>query len=403
MSFQWRILSLVVFILVLLLVGCRVSGGDDRSHPVESETAAANSDEAAEEESDPFRPYGYTEVPELKQLIFSEGFKQYTTEKPYLLGFSYDGDYVATIIYDHHQQGYIVEVTDTVTNHVTYEAYVPDEERILKGEQVSVDLLQTAQESLNMGYRIKVTPIINEQKEDVFEQQGRNNDTYRFQMSVEDGKFFRISVRDEEDHTWLVVNDRTPLASKQQLIHTYTWAIHPRVPDRVNIMVYTEQEERAIKPYIYTVNTALLERQMSEEALKETLSEWLKEPKIVYRYPSTANVHSVLAVETEGEEENHGSPLYAGTVSQFVLLDHEGNKLAHADAEGVYDEEDETLSSPGDSLYYDVVLVPGMEKKEAELFVVDVYSEGDQLLQTLEWKWSERRGKFQFIQSEEND
>lgn len=396
MPFLWRIVCVLIFIFILS--GCQTTASVD-SQLNEPQLATDDNDTADEDE--PFHPYEDVDVPQLKTLIFAEGFKEYTTEQPYLLGYSYDGDYVATIIYDNNQEGYIVEVTDTLVNRIVYEAFVPDADRILKGEQVSIDLLSTAQESLDMGYRIKVAPVVNEQTDGSFEQRGAEKEVYNFQMSVVEDKWFRIIVRDEKDHTWFVVDDPSPLNSEQTFMHHYTWAIHPQVPDRVNVMVYTAKKGQPVTPYVYTVNTSVLDRQMSEQGMQKTLSEWLDQPKIVYRLPSTANARAVLAVGSEGEKSKDASPLYTGNVTQFALLDREGKMLIHANDSGVYDAKDQKLDQNGEPLHFEVMLLPGTNKRDAELFVVDVYGQDNDLLQTLEWEWSDQKGKFQYIQPEE--
>lgn len=407
MSCQWRFL-LFLWICVGTLGGCQTSGDGhetlgDRSTaaPLEAHSVTADDEEPMSESSEPFRPYAYTEVPELKTLVFAEGFKEYATERPYLLGYSYDGEYAATIIYDAEEKGYIVEVNDTLINRVAYEAFVPDEERILNGEQVSIDLLATAQESLDMGYRIKVAPVVHETGDGVFEKRGAEDDVFRFQISVEEDSLFRIAVHDENGHTWHVVSDGTPLHTDQQLVHNYMWAIHPQVPDRVNVMAYTAREGQAVTPYVYTINTAALDPSMSEQSLKQALSEWLENPKIVYRFPSTANARSVLGVEAEGEKKREGAFLYAAEVTEFVLLDKHGDERIRAGGEGVFYKGDPLAGTDGGIVYYDIALIQGKNKDEAELFVADAYDRNGKLVQTIEWRWSEREGQFQLIQAEE--
>lgn len=395
--------SLLILVFIIVLAGCQANPVKDANRQPEEPQASVGAGETVEGESEPFRPYDYAEVPELKMLIFAEGFKEYTSEQPYLLGYSYEGNYIATIIYDANQEGYIVEVTDTFTNHVAYEAFVPEADRILEGDQVSVDLLTTAQESLDMGYRIKVAPIVNEQEGRVFEQRGAENEVFHFRMSVVEGKLFRITVRDERDRTWLVVNDRAPFNPDREFVQKYTWAIHPQVPDRVNVMVYTTHKDQPVKPYVYTVNTAALDEQMSEKSLHKTLSEWLEEPKIVYRYPSTDNALSILAVETEDEAEKADAPLYAGRVTQFVLLGQNGDMMVHATGEGVFNSKDELISSAGEASHYNIALVPGPVTAEAELFVVDVYNRDNEIVQTLEWKWSVKKRAFELIKTGETE
>lgn len=400
MSLFRRILSILV-IAMLLLAGCQDHQGQVPG-PSGEEPTAANGEDVNAEETEPFRPYEYEEVPALKELIFAEGFKSYTAKQPYLLGYSYEGDYLATMYYDGDQEGYIVEVTDTLANRVTYEAFAPEAERLMKGDQVSIDLLNTAQESLDMGYRIKVPPVVHEQQDGAFEQRGSKNEVYRFRMSVEeDGSLFRIAVHDEKDRTWYVINDRAPFETDERLAHHYTWAIHPQVPDRVHVMVYTTLEDKAVTPYVYTVDTSALDRRLTEQRLAETVSEWLPNAKIVYRYPSTANVRSVLAVEAEGEEEEADAPLYAGRVQRFVLLDHEGEPFVLADEEGVFDDEERQTTHAENFDHYEIMLLPNMSTGDAELFVVDGYNEEGELVQTLEWEWSEEKNGFHLIRAEE--
>lgn len=388
-------------IAMLLLVGCQ-EHRDQESNLSMEERTAANGEDVVTEEAEPFRPYEYEEVPKLQELIFAEGFKAYTAERPYLLGYSYEGDYLATMFYDGDQEGYIVEVTDTMTNRVTYEAFAPEAERLMKGDEVSIDLLNTAQESLDMGYRIKVPPVVHEQQDGVFEQQGSKNKGYRFRMSIgEDGSLFRIAVHDEKDRTWLVVNDRAPFEAGDQLAHHYTWAIHPQVPDRVQVMVYTTSDDQAVTPYVYTVDTSALDRRLTEQRLVETVSKWLPNGKIVYRYPSAANARSVLAVEAESEEGGPGGLLYAGRVQRFVLLDHEGEPVALADEEGVFDGEERLTDGTELFKHFELMLLPNMSTGDAELFVVDGYNEEDELVQTLEWEWSEEKNGFHLIRAEE--
>lgn len=391
------------FILLFILVGCQSAPEAGVTPQPKEQQTAAKDGEMTEEQSEPFRPYEYREVPALKTLIFADGFETYTSEQPYILGYSYDGDYIATVIYDAAQEGYIVEVTDTLTNSPAYEAFVPDAERLLKGDQVGVDLLNTAQESLDMGYRIKVAPVVNEQESRVFEQRDNENHVYRFQMGVEEDTLFRITVSDEDNHTWFVVNDRTPLNTEQTFMHKYTWTIHPQVPNRVTVMIYTAKEGQPVTPYVYSVDTAALDKSLSEQSLKKTLEESLEHPKIVYHYPSTANPLSVLAVEAEGEKEMNRSPLYAGVVTQFVLLDHKGAKVVYGDSSGVFNKDDHRISEAGEVDHYVITLVPGSMSSNAELLVVDAYDEGDTLLQTLEWAWIDKKSGFRLIGAEEKD
>lgn len=385
-------------ILIGLLSGCQTASEAGADSQTEQPTAAVG--KAPEEQSEPFRPYAYEEVPQLKTLVFADGFEAYTSEKPYVLGYSYEGDYVATIIYDAAQEGYIVEVHDTLTNSVAYEAFVPNAERLLKSDSISHDLLTAAQESLDMGYRIRVPPVVNEQTSGVFEQQGAEGNMFRFHLGVEEEGAFRIEVSNQDGQMWVVVNDNTPLNTDQTFIHEYTWAIHPQGTDRVSIMVYTAVEGQPVTPYVYTVNTAALDRRLSEQALNQTLEKWLDHPKIIYRYPSTANAHCVLAVEAEGEEALDATSIYSGRVTEFVLLDRNGEKVVHGEASGVFDREDHLLSAPDEHHHYEITVIPGQVARYAELLVVDIYNGDDDLVQTLEWSWDAKEREFQLIGAE---
>lgn len=354
-------------------------------------------DAAENAKKEPFRPYEYNEVPSLKKLIFSDGFTKYVTKQPYLLGYSYEGDYVATVVYDKQKEGFLVGITHTVRNQVVYEGFVPNKEQLTSGDQVSIDLLSTAQESLDMGYRIKVPPVHTMQQQPIFEQQGEGGSVYQFQIEAKKDDTFRIVVSDEEEQRWVVVNDPAPLEKGRHIADQYMLAIHPQIADRVNIMVYTTKKGEPVTPYVYTVNTALLKANTSEQRVEKTLKEWLDHPAIVYRYPSSANSLSLLAVDGEAKPVSDGSPLYSGRVKQFVLLDQKGELVVRADRGGIFNKKKDTLSGKLTDGQYEVVLVPSSVPGEAELLVVDVFDGKEQLTQTLQWRWDGEKRTFQLI------
>lgn len=391
-----RGIFILLVVLMTMLTACQSTVQQGPEHLPGSETDHNDVVDGGTPRKERFRPYEYTGVPTLKRLIFSDDFQAYTLEKPYLLGYSYEGNYVATVVYDAAKEGYLVEVIDTLTSQTAYEAYVPNVERLTNGDQVNIDLLTTAQESLDMGYRIKVAPVVTVEKRKHYTVPGKG-DSYTFQVDDEKDGVFRVTVRDEDENEWVVVSDPAPVQKGREFIQEYTWAVHPQVTDRVNIMVYTKQKGQTVTPYVYTVNTAILDKKLSEQALESTLSKWLDDPNVVYRYPSAVNAISVLAVGGKGEKRESTSPLYAGRVQQFVLLDPKGDVIIHAGEKGVFDKGEQLLSETKPVKHYDVTLVPGVSGSEADLFVVDIFDENGHLRQTLEWRWDAKKRLFQLI------
>lgn len=104
-------------------------------------------------------------VPRLRSLVGQDEFKKYIKDSPYLLGYSYDGTYVAVMVYDPKAKAYRINLFHTGRQKSEETVYAPlkqpsqqteASESSVKHPNAQEELLSLTQEILDLGYQIKV-------------------------------------------------------------------------------------------------------------------------------------------------------------------------------------------------------------------------------------------------------
>ncbi len=175
-----------------------------------------------------FQPYSDIEVPRLKELIQRKGFKQYVSKQPYILGYSYDGTYLALIINEKKTEAFRIEIYHTGQNRIVATAYVP-----APGSEVSQDTsareeqLQATQEAIDMGFQIKVQV---EPELLVPNKKNPKNSPWSL-TALWDGSTYKLVGEDSLGNKWqlaeeVIEDNKAEFSSRIQLFS------HPQFPKR---------------------------------------------------------------------------------------------------------------------------------------------------------------------------
>ena len=118
---RWFLIGITLIVLISLL-GCEDMDAQKTMQPKKDEDIS-------------FQPYSDIEVPRIKELIQRKGFKQYVSEQPYILGYSYDGTYMALIVNEKKQEAFRIEIHHTGQNRIVATAYAP-----VPGSEISQEI-----------------------------------------------------------------------------------------------------------------------------------------------------------------------------------------------------------------------------------------------------------------------
>lgn len=357
-----------------------------------------------------FHPYSDVTVPKLKDLIRRKGFRLYTDQKPYLLGYSYDGIYMATVLYDPEVKFYRIDIHHTVENRLEETVYVPrGEELDMAVEKGSAseeeELLKGAQETLDMGYRIQVPVRPQEYSIQQKAQTGMGN--WRVYPDI---KRDRVLWQAEEGRNrWSVTS---LILNKGDRMKPY-WllATPPGSKGKWTLVANRKSGKNGRQVFVYTVDSSRLPMDWSEKHIQKRLKEWIGgKREVVFQGDWTKKGPECMLVVRDAvysRIDPQGGIGYKGEVKGFILIDSFGNVQYRGNTAGlVYKEKvrlDPTIPK-SDETHYRMLLTVGRNKsgsKERNL-TVDQLDKEDQVVRTYEWKWNEEQGEFQLRETQKN-
>ncbi|MFC4076988.1 hypothetical protein [Salinithrix halophila] len=392
MAKKWNVF--LCGMLTLTLAACQP---EDRSHASERENG--------EKKSSSFHPYQEVVVPRLKELVSTKGFRKYVSKAPYILGASYDGTYLATVVYEKKAGAYRIGVYHTEENRLEEAVYAPVSERISgeKGKRESDDaeeMLRLSQETLDLGYRIKVP--LHPQKSSLKRSVAGDKDG-KWQLVLDhQEKGVSLTVKGKRDrwHVW-----QTPLEEGERIGAGWLLTELPGSQGRWTAVAYAKRQDGEVIPLVHTVDRSTLAPSWSESHLRDQTERLLgPHARIVYWGNSTSRgPDSLLAVRGESDvlQTRDGTP-YRGTVSRFILFDGKGKVWFRGNSAGLVRDE-KVLVDPGiprgKELRYRVILScrESGDGQEERILTVDQLDGRDQLIRTYELAWDPDDQRFHLI------
>ncbi|OYD08980.1 hypothetical protein [Paludifilum halophilum] len=390
-----RWLKIFICFAIIGLGACHSSGADTQGLG-----PGTRSSEKAEKK---FQPYSDPVVPKMKDLIRRKGFLAYTSKTPYLLGFSYDGTYLATIVYDKKAKAYRIDIHHTGNNRVEGTVYAPRGEQLSESRDSSSaeeELLKGTQETLDMGYQIKVP--VKPREYSLNQTVNMNNKDWAVQLIGKKGAV--IHAEDDQGHRWRV--SKAPLKSGEKLSSRWLFVIPPTLPEKGSVIAFAHRKEKGLRPLVYTVDTSLLRPDWSEKALSRRVNKYLRgDTQVVYRGMLTdQGPDSVLAVRdaiasSVGPREG---VRYRGDVCGFILFDAEGEVLYRGNTAGlVYREQvlsDPSIPKDPETHYRLLLTVQTTDDGNQErVLTVDQLNGEDRIVRTYELLWNEKDQQFEQV------
>jgi len=379
-----------MWLLVSLLAGCQLwddfSGGRV-SQPSRSETAL-------------FVPYADREVPRLRSLIDRKGFQQYASQHAYLLGYSYDGVFLAVMTFDREAQAYRIQLYHTVRQRIEETLYVPSSEQLhavqdSQKRSEAEEQLQIAQETLDMGYRIKVSAKpLRWRFDQAVRIPGSGNHIIRANWKT---PTLTIFVQDGRGTKWQLAqqNWASPLRPAPEMYVIR----HPDFPGRWTVVGASIGSQKGPEPFFCSVEIDALRPERSEQALSRLIKTVMPGGgTIVFRGELTKRGYGVLLAVQEALPPAVREPgiVYRGMAKRFVIIDDSGRAVDQGGSNGLVHQG--RLLSAGRSLYYRIVLIARNPKQKAELLLVDQLEPNGEVKRTFEWIWDESEQRFQLLQ-----
>lgn len=345
-----------------------------------------------------FQPYSDIEVPRLKELIQRKGFKQYVSKQPYILGYSYDGTYLALIINEKKTEAFRIEIYHTGQNRIVATAYVP-----APGSEVSQDTsareeqLQATQEAIDMGFQIKVQV----EPELLVPNKKKNPKNSPWSLTaLWDGSTYKLVGEDSLGNKWqlaeeVIEDNKAEFSSEVQLFS------HPQFPKRQTAVAAVNDPETGLRPLVFTVNTDKWDKSWSDHELNKVLKKWLppSEGKVVYRGRSgNGTPDSLLAVAGEEKSSKSGSNLlYRGIVQQFVMLSSEQKARIHGGKKGLFYKEQSISPKSRQVEAYGLLLIERDTNIRERFLIIDELDSSGDIIQTYEWVWNVEDKEFRLV------
>lgn len=345
-----------------------------------------------------FQPYSDIEVPRIKELIQRKGFKQYVSEQPYILGYSYDGTYMALIVNEKKQEAFRIEIHHTGQNRIVATAYAP-----VPGSEISQDIsaqeeqLQATQEAIDMGFQIKVQV---EPERLVPNKKKKPKHSPWFLTALWDGSTYKLVGEDSLGNKWqlmeeIIDDNKAEFSTEVQLFS------HPQFPKRQTAVAAVNDPETGLHPIVFTVNTDKWDKSWSDRELKKVLKKWLPSgnEKVVYRGRSgNGNPDSLLAVAGEEKSVKSGSNLlYRGKVQQFVLLSSEQKARIHGSEDGLFYREKPISPKSRQVESYGLLLIERNRNVQERFLIIDELDSSGEVIQTHEWVWNVEDKEFRLV------
>ncbi|MCS1350121.1 hypothetical protein NXZ84_00820 [Mechercharimyces sp. CAU 1602] len=386
----WKSLVLGVC-FVLTLMGCQALAKDDPSKEVKK---------ASEEESEKvkvFSPYQEQTVPQLVELVSREGFLAYADKKPYLLGYSYDGVYLASIVHAKEEEAYRLDIHHTGLNKVIASIYIPSYTS-LQYEEGHQEQIEAAQQMIDMGFRIKVPVqpqwIKMNQSIPLVTAPGGGEE-----LTVErDERYFALwmdEVSSDERrklHEWSVGGEA--VVGEEALLTSYT-----AQKEKWTILVPLWSETGGIKLHTYTFDLKTVRTVHSEKKLQEQIDlQMQRKGKVIYRGPLRAeskHYSSLIAVAEELEQGQETKMIaYQGEVREVILLGAEGKVLFKGKRNRIGSEENEVEPTYDWETSYYVSLIRTEDSGPVEQLVIDRLNGKGDVVKTYEWYWDTDKMEF---------
>lgn len=358
-----------------------------------------------------FVPYSDQVVPPLEELIRRKGFRQYTKIRPYLLGYSYDGTFAAVLVYDSRAKAYRVDLFHTGTHQVQETVYAPGQ--IKKGGASSSsanldssrseeeELLALTQETLDLGYRIKVptTP------EDHVTHRGiRTSGKQALKFTLKQVGHTAVLKVEKGKDRWELA--RFPLQKGERLTSRWLVSSSPSPGEKWTVVASAHTEGRQLRPLMYTLDASMLTPDWTEDRLKKRLKTVLGTgAQVAFRgkADSRNRPEFFLAVRggsfsTNGPGE---APRLSGTVDRFVILDAKGRVCFRGNIAGLVRDEQVLLdpSIPKDpGARYRLLLLEEEQKDSQSIRVltVDQLNGEGRTVKTYELSWDPEAKSFRY-------
>lgn len=358
-----------------------------------------------------FVPYSDQVVPPLKELIKRKGFRQYTQVWPYLLGYSYDGTFAAVIVYNSRAKAYRVDLFHTGTHQVQETVYAPAEVKNRDASSTSAkldssrseeeELLALTQETLDLGYRIKVptTP-----EDHVTHQEIRTPGKQSLKFTLKQVDRAAVLKVEKGGDRWELA--RFPLKKGERLSSRWLVSSSPSPGEKWTVVASAHAKGQDPRPLMYTLDASLLNPDWTEGRLKKRLKTVLgKGARVAFRgkADSRNRPEFFLAVRggsfsTSGPGE---SPRLSGTVDRFVILDAQGKVHFRGNSAGLVRDEQVLLdpSIPKDSRARYRLLLLEEERKDGKrirMLTVDQLNGEGRTVKTYELSWDPEKKKFRY-------
>ncbi|PTM59936.1 hypothetical protein [Desmospora activa] len=388
---SWFKKSMVWLIGLCILTACG---------SVQAVPSLSNVDPAKEEDQE-FHPYRDDQVPKLRDLISYPGFRQYASQKPYLLGYSHDGSHIATVIYEKKANAYRIDIFHVSNNTLVETVYAPaGEVEGEKAESAEAEMLQATQETLDWGYRIKV-PV---RPHEVPIHQSIHPDH-------EEGWSFRL--RQDSDRILLTAEGlgekwqvyQYPLQEGERIRPQWTVVAFPESTQGPwSIVTATYKPEQGLSALVQSVDIQKLDSAWSESALHQQIEKGLgEEAQLVYRGRlGEQGPDAVLAVlgGEASETPTANRVLYRGTVQRFILFDTAGNIYLRGNAAGLVEKEQVRVDPeiPKDDDVQFRLLLTEKETGDGErqrLLLIDQIDGEGHLVRAYECIWNAENGRFE--------
>lgn len=330
-----------------------------------------------------FQPYARNEVPALKELVAEPAFAVYLKTRPYLLGISGNGRYLALIVPERSRETCRLDVFDLRYSSIIQSFNLPLGSA--SKEPNGDEYIKLVQNTVKTEYQISrgVRPAI---LIPGYHQELAGHGSLIFE---EDD--LRVSLTTPAGEQWTVAKGET--AEKDEA-SAYTI---PLMPDRQTwgVIIFARNRGDVKIVAVSAVVPRQVYRSPSDQQLAGICQSVLQSSKpcrLLMR--GTGENDWFLAGIEKKKTEGDGQTGYAGEAWQFTAGDLSGKRLVIGSKEGII--EGKRHESPTQPVsYYQLVLSAEGDAEEANRLTVDVYNREGNLFRTLEWEW--KKGRFQRV------
>ncbi|PTX49154.1 hypothetical protein C8P63_14211 [Melghirimyces profundicolus] len=358
--------------------------------------------------SPPVQPGLRGEVPRLEELIGQKGLKEYTLKRPYLLGYSYDGTYMATVVYDKEADAYRIDLFHTASHRREETVYAPAEiSTSVKSATLETgsksaeeELLSLTQETLDLGYRIKV-PLV--YREYFLQQKIRTQGDQNLELSLRrEGRAAVLNASDGKNR-WRLT--RFQLREGEKLADRWMISSPPSPGNKWTVVASARSTEGRLRPLVHTLDTALLSKSWAEKRLQERVKTVLGNgARIVFREETTDDGGPETLLAVRGEKPFlSGSPegvRYAAAVDRFVILDGERKVRFRGNSAGLVRDEkirlDPSLPEDRKSRFRLLLTVGEQNGEPVRVLTVDQLTFRGEVVRTYELIWNHEKKAFEY-------